>query len=109
MYVIILKRLGPSTIDKATEYLGDGDVTRMTEKTILALRKHLIEDDGESNAAILTRTWNPLIKRVERSRHSELGQTASALAVESGADIERAYYFKINRRLVCVKSPACSR
>jgi hypothetical protein len=37
-----------------------------------------------------TRTWNPLIKRVERSPYCELGSTAAAIAVESGADNERA-------------------
>ena len=31
-------------------------------------------------------TWNPLIKSRTRSRHCELGQTASPVAVESGAD-----------------------
>ena len=43
---------------------------------------------GSRSAPTRTRTWNPLIKRVERSCHCELGQTAFAVAVESSADNE---------------------
>ena len=44
---------------------------------------------GSESAPTRTRTWNPLIKRVERSRHCESGSTASAIAVESGAESKR--------------------
>ena len=48
---------------------------------------HLTKVSCQSfRAPTRTRTWNPLIKRVECSRHCELGQTAFAIAVESGAD-----------------------
>jgi len=41
----------------------------------------------------VVRAGNPLIKRVERSRHCEFGQTAFTIAVESGADNERERHF----------------
>jgi hypothetical protein len=43
-----------------------------------------------SCAPASARTWNPLIKRVERFHHWELGRTASAIAVESGVDKSRS-------------------
>ena len=64
-------------------------------------RRHNSLDNGQLSihycysigAPTRTRTWNPLIKRVECSRHCESRQTASAVAVESGADKEQSRHF----------------
>ena len=57
------------SIRKANSLLGDADVTRMTEKTMLALRKELIEQDGQANAAIWLRHIAAVLNMAKRKKY----------------------------------------
>jgi len=66
---------------------------------------------GSESAPTRTRTWNPLIKSRTRSRHCELGRTASAIAVESCADTNRICLHRPKSRecvcFSCTDDSAC--
>ena len=90
------------TVDKQVRQRVDGAGRRETPTSCRGWERRYNSIDNSQlslhhcqsvRAPTRTRTWNPLIKRVERFRHCELGSNASSIAVESGADNERARYF----------------
>jgi integrase len=62
------KKMYKLSLEKAKHYLGDSDLNRVTEKTMLVLREHFIEDDGETNAAIWLRHLAAILNMAKRKK-----------------------------------------
>lgn len=56
------------SIRKAVDSLGETDLNQLTEKSMLALRRHLIEVDGKSNAAIWLRHLGAVLNLAMRKK-----------------------------------------